>query len=168
MSEQGPAPSEKRPLYLEDVLEGATYVSPARTITEADVVAFAGLSGDYNPIHTDIEFAKQNIYGQRVVYGILAMAMMTGLLDRTGLFSGSAIAAYGFKEWSFRSPLFIGDTIHFELTIGKVRPHPRQTDRGSVQRFFEIVNQHDEVVQSGRFDTLLRRRDSSITASKSA
>src|SRR5271163_5254554 len=95
--------------YLEELSAGDTFLSPARTITETDVVAFAGLSGDFNPIHTDVEFAKDTPYGQRVVYGLLILSMMTGLLDRSGLFSGSAIAMLGIRDWQFLAPVFIGD-----------------------------------------------------------
>src|SRR6201998_2574232 len=103
--------------YLEELSAGDTFVSPARTITETDVVGFAGLSGDFNPIHTDVEFARSTVYGQRVVYGLLGLAILTGLLDRTGLFSGTAIAMLGIRDWQFRGPLFIGDTVRSPLPL---------------------------------------------------
>ena len=147
-----------QPKYLEDLTAGDVFTSAARTITEGDVVAFAGLSGDFNPIHTDVEFAKETPYGQRVVYGLLGLSMLTGLLDRTGLFSGSAIAMLGIRDWTFTAPLFIGDTIRFRLTIVDVR-RSRSGDRGVVQRYFELMNQRDEVVQKGHIDILVRARE---------
>jgi acyl dehydratase len=147
-----------QPKYLEDLTAGDVFTSAARTITESDVVAFAGLSGDFNPIHTDVEFAKETPYGQRVVYGLLGLSMLTGLLDRTGLFSGSAIAMLGIRDWTFTAPLFIGDTIRFRLTIVDVR-RARSGDRGVVQRYFELMNQRDEVVQKGHIDLLVRARE---------
>jgi acyl dehydratase len=147
------------PKYLEDLHAGDTFTSAARTITETDVVAFAGLSGDFNPIHTDVEFAKDTPYGQRVVYGLLGLAMLTGLLDRTGLFSGSAIAMLGIRDWTFTAPMFIGDTIRFRLTITDVR-RARSGDRGVVKRHFELLNQRDEIVQQGHIDLLVRARQS--------
>jgi acyl dehydratase len=147
------------PKYLEDLHAGDVFISAARTITETDVVAFAGLSGDFNPIHTDVEFAKDTPYGQRVVYGLLGLAMLTGLLDRTGLFSGSAIAMLGIRDWTFTAPMFIGDTIRFRLTITDVR-RTSSGDRGVVKRHFELLNQRDEVVQQGHIDLLLRARES--------
>jgi len=147
-----------QPKYLEDLTAGDVFTSAARTITESDVVAFAGLSGDFNPIHTDVEFAKETPYGQRVVYGLLGLSMLTGLLDRTGLFSGSAIAMLGIRDWTFTAPLFIGDTIRFRLTIVDVR-RARSGDRGVVQRYFELMNQRDEVVQKGHIDILVRARE---------
>lgn len=144
--------------YLEDLTAGDTFTSAARTITESDVVGFAGLSGDFNPIHTDVEFARDTPYGQRVVYGLLGLSMLTGLLDRTGLFSGTAIAMLGIRDWTFSAPMFIGDTIRFRLTIEDVR-RTKSGDRGVVQRYFELVNQRDEVVQHGHIDLLVRARD---------
>lgn len=144
--------------YLEDLTAGDTFEGPARTITESDVVGFAGLSGDFNPIHTDVEFARDTPYGQRVVYGLLGISMLTGLLDRTGLFSGSAIAMLGIRDWTFVGPMFIGDTIRFRLTIEGVR-RTRSGDRGVVRRYFELLNQRDEIVQRGHIDVMVRARN---------
>lgn len=148
--------SPGRPLFLEDVAEGQVYESAGRTITEADVVAFAGVSGDWNPIHTNVEYAADTPYGQRVVYGLLTLAVMTGLLDRTGLFSGSTIAMLGI-DWQFAAPVFIGDTLSFRLTIEGVR-RTKAGDRGVVQRYFELLNQRGETVGFGRLDAMVRAR----------
>ncbi|MCB8913987.1 MaoC family dehydratase N-terminal domain-containing protein [Rhodococcus rhodochrous] len=144
-------------LFLEDLEVGQIFSGPARTITEADVVAFAGLSGDYNPIHTDAEFAKESPYGQRVVYGLLGLSVLTGLLDRTRLFSGSAIAMLGIRDWTFTNPVFIGDTVRLHMEIRGVRTASKG-DRGVVDRYFELINQRDEVVQRGHIDLLIRSR----------
>ncbi|MDG4668078.1 MaoC/PaaZ C-terminal domain-containing protein [Mycobacterium sp. 236(2023)] len=147
--------------YLEDLAVGDTFTGPARTITETDVVGFAGLSGDFNPIHTDVEFAADTPYGQRVVYGLLVLSMMTGQLDRTGLFSGSAIAMLGIRDWTFVAPVFIGDTVSFRLTITEVRRTSRG-DRGVVGRHFEILNQRGEVVQRGHIDVMVRAASAQV------
>jgi acyl dehydratase len=152
--------------YLEDLTAGQRFLSTGRTVTEADVVAFAGLSGDFNVIHTDAEFARTSVYGQRVVYGLLSMSIATGLLDRLGTFSGSAIAMLGITDWRFTAPVFIGDTIHLELTILAVRPSQSKPDRGVVERRFELVNQHGTVVQAGRIDVLVRRHPQGRTGTK--
>lgn len=144
--------------YLEDLVVGQVFRTPARTITEADVVGFAGLSGDYNPIHTDSEFAAGTPYGQRVVYGLLGLSVATGLLDRSGVFSGSAIAMLGITEWTFTAPVFIGDTVRLTLTIEGVRPSGSKPDRGIVQRRFELHKQDGTLTQTGRIDVLVRRR----------
>lgn len=144
--------------FLEDLSVGDVFTGPGRTITESDVTAFAGLSGDFNPIHTDKVFAEGTLYGQRVVYGLLVLSIMTGLLDRTGLFSGSAIAMLGIREWVFEGPVFIDDTVRFRLTIEDVR-RTSKGDRGVVKRRFEILNQRDEVVQRGYIDLLVKARE---------
>jgi acyl dehydratase len=145
-------------LFLEDLEVGQTFTGPARTITEADVVAFAGISGDFNPIHTDAEFAKDSPYGQRVVYGLLGLSVLTGLLDRTRLFSGSAIAMLGIRDWKFTAPVFIGDTVTLRMEIRGVHRTSRG-DRGVVDRYFELINQRGEVVQEGHIDLMIRSRD---------
>ncbi len=142
-------------LYYEDLTEGQTFTSPARTVTETDLVSFAMLSGDWNPIHTDQEFAEKTYYGKRVVHGIFGISMMTGLLDRTGLFDGSAIAMLGIRDWIFKGPIFVGDTIHFEMEIVSKRPTSKG-DRGVVDRKFGLINQRGETVQEGHIAIMLR------------
>ena len=100
--------------YFEEFQVGDVVVSAGRTITEADIVAFAGLSGDYTQIHTDAEFSRQGMFGQRVAHGLLLLSIASGLTARLGLIEGTALA---FREltWKFSLPLFIGDSIGFAL-----------------------------------------------------
>ena len=109
-----------RGLYLEDFEIGKVYESCGRTITESDVVNFAGLSGDFNPLHMDEEFGKNNMFGKRVAHGMLGPVIMTGLSNQTGLFEGTTIA---FLELSIKytAPLCIGDTVHLEFSTTEVR-----------------------------------------------
>jgi len=145
--------------YFEDLQVGDRIVTAARTITEADVVQFAQLTGDWNPIHTDVEFARASPYGERLAHGLLGLAVAIGLLDRTGTFSGSAIANLGFEEWRFTAPIKLGDTIHAVVTITDLRLTSDGT-RGIAGRAFELRNQRGEVVQAGRSAIMLKRRGS--------
>jgi acyl dehydratase len=145
------------PRYFEDWAVGDQVTTPARTITETDVVQFAQLTGDWNPIHTDAEFAKASPYGERLAHGLLGLAFAIGLLDRTGVFSGSAIANLGVEEWRFTAPVKIGDTLRVVMTIADVRLSS-DGKRGIVGRRFEVRNQRDEIVQEGRSPIMLRRR----------
>lgn len=145
------------PMYLEDFKVGQTYTSPARTITEADVVAFAGLSGDYNPIHTDVEFAANSQFKQRIAHGMLGLSILTGLGSRSGILDGSAIAFLGIEEWKFAAPVFFGDTVHVRMTVVDVRPSSKP-GAGVLKRKMELVNQKDQVVQSGTFVTMVRAK----------
>ena len=145
------------PKFFEDLVVGERIVTPARTITEADVVAFAQLTGDWNPIHTDVEFAKTTPYGQRLAHGLLGLSYAVGLLDRTGAFSGSVIANLGIDEWKYPKPLFIGDTIRVIVTVTETRL-ASDGKRGIVGRTFTVLNQRDEVVQEGRSPVMVRLR----------
>jgi acyl dehydratase len=142
-------------LYYEDLTEGQTFTSPARTVTETDLVSFAMLSGDWNAIHTDDEFARETFYGKRVVHGLFGLSMMTGLLDRTGMFWGSAIAMLGISDWQFKAPIFVDDTLHFEMEIVSKRL-TSGGDRGIIDRKFSLINQRREVVQEGHIGLMLR------------
>ena len=145
------------PMYLEDFKQGQEFTTPARTITEADVTAFAGLSGDYNPLHTDAEFSAKTPFKQRIAHGMLGMSVMTGLASRTGMLDGSALAFLGIEEWKFQKPIFLGDTIHVRMTVVDIRPSSKPGS-GVLKRLVEIVNQRGEVTQSGRLVTLIRAR----------
>ena len=144
-------------MYLEDFKAGQVFETPARTVTEADVVAFAGLSGDYNPLHTDAEFCAKTPFKQRIAHGMLGMSIMTGLAARTGMLDGSALAFIGIEDWKFQKPIFFGDTIHARTTIADVRAASKP-GQGVVKRRIEIVNQRGEVAQAGTFVTLVRTR----------
>lgn len=145
------------PMYLEDFEVGAVFTTPARTITEADVAAFAGLSGDYNPLHTDAEFAANTPFRQRIAHGMLGMSIMTGLGARTGMMEGSALAFLGIEDWKFQKPILFGDTIHVKIRVTGVRAASKP-GTGVIKRFVEIVNQRGEVAQAGTLATLVRAR----------
>ncbi|MDT5096727.1 MAG: hypothetical protein QOC76_464 [Mycobacterium sp.] len=143
------------PFFYDDLAVGRVFKLPARTVTESDLVGFAMLSGDWNPIHTDREFATDTIYGQPVVYGLLSLIMMTGLMDRSGIFSGSAIAMLDITEWRFEKPVFVGDTLSATVEIVSKRL-TSSGDRGVVDRLFRITNQRGEVVQVGHIGLMIR------------
>jgi acyl dehydratase len=143
------------PMYLEDFKVGEETVTPARTLTEADVVVFAGLSGDYNPIHTDAEFAAATPFGRRIAHGVLGLAVVTGLAARTGMLDGTALAFLGIEDWKFSKPILLGDTVHVRMKVTEVRPSSKPGS-GVLRRRMELVNQRGEVVQSGTFVTLVK------------
>lgn len=144
-------------MYLEDFKAGQVFETPARTITEADVVAFAGLSGDYNPLHTDAEFSAKTPFKQRIAHGMLGMSIMTGLAARTGMLDGSALAFLGIEDWKFQKPILFGDTIKVRITVADIRAASKP-GTGVLKRQVEIVNQRGEVAQAGTLLTLVRAR----------
>ena len=130
--------------YLEDFELGATYRSIGRTITETDVVNFAGLSGDFNPLHMDEEFARSgSIFGRRIAHGMLGAVIMTGLSNQMGIFAGTTIA---FLELSIRypAPLEIGATVHLEMTPTDIR-HSSKPGRGVLTMDANLVDQKGTV-----------------------
>ena len=106
--------SEFRPrgFYFEEFEINQVFTSSARTITEGDIVSFAGLSGDYNQIHTDVEFCKSTPFGQRIAHGLLVTSIASGLIAQSGLLEGTVIAFREINQWKFTKPIFIGDTVH--------------------------------------------------------
>ena len=144
-------------MYLEDFNAGQVFETPARTVTEADVVAFAGLSGDYNPLHTDAEFCAKTPFKQRIAHGMLGMSIMTGLTARTGMLDGSALAFLGIEDWRFLKPILFGDTIRVRITVADVRAASKP-GTGVLKRKVEILNQRGEVAQAGHLLTLIRAR----------
>lgn len=131
--------------YLEDFEPGRTYRSGGRTITEYDVAAFAGLSGDFNPLHMDEEYAKtQSIFGKRIAHGMLGPVIMTGLSNQTGMFEGTTVA---FLELSIKypAPLEIGATVHLEMTPTDIR-HTSKPGRGVLTLNANLVDHHGKVI----------------------
>lgn len=143
-------------LYFEEMEEGLEITSAGRTVTEADVVAFAGLSGDYNPLHTDAEFARGTHFGQRIAHGLLGLSMASGLADRLGFIQGTAIAFVGL-EWKFKGPILIGDTIAMTARIRRKRAIPR-LGGGMVVFGIALKNQRGETVQEGEWSVLMKSR----------
>jgi len=109
--------------YLEDFKVGEKAISPGRTVTEADIVMFAALSGDWNELHTNAEYMKNSIFGQRIAHGMLTLSIASGLSLRTGARSPVEILAFlGMDNVRLLAPVFIGDTIRVESEVIEVRP----------------------------------------------
>lgn len=142
--------------YFEQFEVGDTVVSAGRTITEADVVNFAGVAGDYTQIHVNAEFARQGAFGRRVAHGLLGLAVTSGLLAQLGFVEGTVLA---FREltWKFRLPVYIGDTVHAEATVSELKAM-RRLDGGAVTFDVRVINQEDRVVQQGRMVLLVSSR----------
>jgi acyl dehydratase len=146
------------PLHFEDVAVGFRFETPARTVTEADIVAFAGVSGDFNPLHTDSVFAAGSIYGERIAHGALVVSLATGLRQRVGLFDGTLMGLLEIRSWRFLAPVRVGDTIQVVSEVTELR-ETSKPDRGIMVQRIDVVDQHDAVVQRGELVMLLRRRE---------
>lgn len=150
-------PNSPRGMYFEEFAAGQTVVTPGRTVTEADVVTFAGLSGDFNQIHTDAEFAKNTPFGQRVAHGLCVLSIVSGLAVQTGVMEGTILAFREVSEWKFSLPVFIGDTIHAELQVIDTKPFPR-LGGGLIGIALNVMNQKGETVHRGKWQVLMASR----------
>ena len=147
-------PFRPRGLYFEEFEIGKKIITAARTVTEADIVNFAALTGDFNSIHLDAEYAAGQIFKQRVAHGMLALSYGLGLTVQTGIMEGTIVAFREIGEWKFSKPIFIGDTIHVELEVKELKPMPR-LGGGLVNAHSQIMNQKDEVTQSGSWAMII-------------
>jgi 3-hydroxybutyryl-CoA dehydratase len=142
-------------LHFEEFQPGDQVESTGRTITESDVVGFAQLSGDWNLIHTDVEYSKGHMFGQRVAHGLLILSIASGLAVRMGFLEGTTLAFRSINEWKMQRPVFIGDTIHVRLTVEEIKAMPR-LGGGLVNFRVEVINHKDETVQKGTWEMLVK------------
>ena len=140
-------------LFFDDVEVGQQWDSLGRTVTETDVVTYAGLSGDFNPIHMDHEFAKSTAYRKPIAHGLLIWAISSGL----GMQSPPmrTLAFVGVRDWQFKLPVYIGDTIHVKTKILEKEERSRGR-RGLITWIRTISNQEDKTVQEGTITDLGR------------
>ncbi len=141
-------------LYFEEFSVGQNITTVGRTISEDAIFTFAGLTGDYNQIHTDAAFAAKTQFGQRVAHGLLGLSVATGLIMRTGLLEGTVLAFREIQDWKFVKPIYIGDTVHAVLTVSETKALPR-IGGGSLIALVELCNQNDEVLQKGTLNLLV-------------
>jgi acyl dehydratase len=144
---------QPRGLHFEDCAVGLKVTSAGRTISESDIMQFAGLSGDWNPIHVDAEYARTSIFGERVAHGLLGLSVASGLAMQLG-FLDRTVEAFTALDWKFRAPIKIGDTIHITAEVTKTRAMG-QTG-GFVTFNIIIKNQRDETVQRGEWMLLIK------------
>jgi 3-hydroxybutyryl-CoA dehydratase len=143
--------------YFDEFAVGETLVTGRRTIDGGDVSRFAGLTGDFNPLHIDAEFAKTTPFGERVAHGILTLAVSNGQQNLGGWFEGTTLALLGLDRLKFMAPVRFGDTVRTEMTVTDVRPSSKP-DRGVVVFDVAVRNQRDETVCSYQETVLMRRK----------
>ena len=146
-----------RGMFFEEFEVGLEIQTAARTITETDIVNFAGLSGDFNFIHTNAEAAKETPFGARVAHGMLVASIATGLAVQQGFIDGTTLA---FRElsWKFTRPVFIGDTIHVQIKVEETKPMAR-LGGGLVSFAAQVINQQGDVVHKGDWKMLIKSKD---------
>jgi acyl dehydratase len=154
MSKESPA---QRGMYFEEFKPGLRIISAGRTVTESDIVFFAGLSGDFNQIHIDAEYSKASPFGARVAHGLLGLSIASGLLVQTGFMEGTVMAFREVNEWKFIKPIYIGDTIHVEAEVKETKAIPR-IGGGSIIIILEVKNHAGDNLMKGSWTALIAAR----------
>jgi len=145
-------------LFFDELKVGDHWVSPVRQVTESDVTQFAHLTGDFDPLHVDKEFAKETPFRQPIAHGLLGLSLVAGIGSESP--NVETVAFLGVKDWSFRRPIFFGDTLYVLTTITDLQPNsPR---RGQVTWNRQLMNQDDLVVQEGCFLSLVACQAASL------
>lgn len=148
--------------YFQEFEVGQEIQGPGRTVTEADIVNFASVTGDWNQLHTDAEYAKTQMFGERVAHGLLGLSIGVGQLVSLGVIEGTIIAFMGL-EWKFRAPVKIGDTIH-ALAQVKQKKEMKAAGGGIIILDMKILNQRDEVTQRGELTMLIKSNEADAPA----
>lgn len=144
--------------WLEDFQDKPSLRSAGRTIGETDLINYAGLSGDYSPVHTDEQACAETGFGTRIGHGLLGLTIAQGLMWRTGYTFGTGVASVAWSSWNFVKPFYIGDTLHVEWDITEARPSASRPGQGVVTENVRLVNQRGVTLQEGQHVMLVRRR----------
>jgi 3-hydroxybutyryl-CoA dehydratase len=136
---------------FEELVSGLEFRTRGRTVTETDVVSFAGLTGDWHPQHTDAEWAASGPFGERIAHGLLVISLAGGMVpfdpDRV-------VALRRLSDVVFKRPVRLGETIHLEGRIGELRP--ATDEAGLVTLTWSVLNQHGQIVCRARVEVLWR------------
>lgn len=143
-------------LWFDDYQVGSASETAGRTITESDVMSFAGITGDFNELHTNAELMRDSQFGARIAHGALVLSLVTGLRQQSGQFEATIVAPVEIRGWRYRAPVYIGDTIRALNEVIDLRTTSR-ADRGIVVERISVMNQRDEIVQEGEMVTLVKR-----------
>jgi acyl dehydratase len=152
------SPGASRGYWFEDLEVGMVMESPGRTITEADVASFAGLTGDFTPIHLDANYAKGTIYGERIAHGLMGLIFAQGLISLSAHIWDAGVASLSWKNWEFKAPLRIGDTVRARWTLTEKRESRSRPGMGIITELVELINQEGFTVQHGEHVTLIKKR----------
>ncbi len=154
---------------FEDLHVGMRFRSPGRTVGEADVMAFAGLTGDFSELHTSDVYAASSQFGRRVAHGMLGLSYAHGLMwARTGELRETAIAFLGIADWRFVGPIFLGDTIFVNYVIAEIRDSRSKPGQAIATFDVDVVNQSGDVLQKGRKSLLLSKTPLAAVAASAA
>ena len=142
-------------LYFDEIEVGDERASPRVTVTEGHILAYAGVSGDFSPLHMDDEYAKTTHFGQRVAHGLMGLSLADGLKVQSAFFQDGIALGW---TWRFRGPVLIGDTLQVKFRIAEKRPSKSRPELGIVIVAMQLTNQRGDVVQEGEHQLMVPRK----------
>lgn len=146
-------------MLFSELVVGSEFVGTGRTLTESDLSIACMVSGDWHPIHSDESYAKQRGLPGRLFQGSFGILIATGMATALPHFSDEIVGATGIREWVYRAPIFVGDTVHVRSVILNKRI-TSDGKRAVIERTLSLVNQKDAVVQQGIAGTMVRLKSS--------
>jgi acyl dehydratase len=142
-------------LFFDDIKLGDERLTPRVTVTEGHILAYAGVSGDFSPLHMDEEYAKTTHFGQRVAHGLMGLTLTDGLKVQSAYFQDGIALGW---TWKFKGPIKIGDTLQLKFRIAEKRPSKSRPELGILNIAMQLMNQRGEVVQEGEHQLMVPRR----------
>ena len=149
--------------YYDDIKIGDERLTPGVTVTEGHILAYAGVAGDFSPVHMDEVYAQTTIFGGRVAHGLMGLSLTDGLKVQSGFFMDGAALGW---TWKFKRPIRIGDTVRAKFRVTGMRVPKSRRDMGILIIAFELINQHGEVVQEGEHQLMIPRRPELVAQEK--
>lgn len=141
--------------FFEDIEDGSVHWTPGVTVTEAHILNYAGITGDFSPVHVDETFAQTTDFGGRIAHGLLGLSLTDGLKVQSSLFRVGVALSW---SWSFKLPIRAGDTLRARLEIMSKRISKSRPNMGIFAISVELMNQRDEIVQAGEHHLMVPRR----------
>jgi acyl dehydratase len=141
-------------LYFDSINVGDERVTPRVTVTEGHILAYAGVAGDFSPVHFDEIYAKTTVFGQRIAHGLMGLSLTDGLKVQSGFFRDGVALGW---TWDFKRPIQIGDTLQVRFRIASMRVPKSRNDMGILHIAIQLMNQRDEVVQEGEHRLMIPR-----------
>ncbi|CAM5222033.1 Acyl dehydratase OS=Castellaniella defragrans OX=75697 GN=HNR28_003417 PE=4 SV=1 [Castellaniella defragrans] len=146
--------------YYDDLREGEERLTPRVTVTEGHILAYAGVSGDFSPLHMDEVYARSTAFGSRIAHGLMGLSLTDGLKVQSALFQDGIALGW---SWKFRHPIRIGDTLQARLRIASLRPSRSRPDMGIVNIEITLLNQDRDVIQEGEHQLMVPRQPRNVT-----
>src|ERR1022692_1176440 len=147
--------------FFEDINVGDELLTPRITVTEGHILAYAGVAGDFSPLHMDEVYAKGTHFGGRVAHGLMGLTLADGLKVQSAFFQDGIALGW---SWDFKRPIRIGDTLHVRFRIAEGRVSRSRPDMGILAIAIELLNQRGEIVQQGEHRLMVPRRPDLVAA----